>query len=295
MFSSLPVLAAAILAIAIPLQLLRAYRPDKQTVDRWAHSHDLELTADNRPIVARYLRSARVLRTWGAVAGAIGPSLIEFAVNGRVQVLGFGTDGRTAPLAFGTIFIGYLIGALVAELSLVRRVDGTRRTASLARRELQDYLPHRIVVAQRVLAITGAVGGLAIGLLPYPDSVSNPGMPSLMLIAVSVLAFAAGLEMLERWLLHRAQPFTSPPLVAADDAIRAQSVHAMAGAGIALLALYCSGVSLALQGSAVTALHWSMAAPAAAFLILSLTCCQGISQGSWRVPRRARAVSAAST
>ena len=43
-------------------------------------------------------------------------------------------------------------------------------------------------------------------------------------------------------MVRRPQPFTSPSLVAADDAIRAQSVHAIAGAGLALLLVALSGV-----------------------------------------------------
>jgi hypothetical protein len=291
---SAPLTLAIVLAIAIPVELLRAYRPDRKLVERWAREHGLELTPENRGMVVHYLRRARVLRTWGGVAGAILPSLIEFAWNGRVQVLGFGTDHNSAPLAFGTIFVGYLVGALAAEISLVRPVSRTRRTASLARRELTDYLPQRVILAQRALAVTGALGTLAIGLVPYADSVSNPRLPSLALVAAAVLAFGAGLELVERWLVRRPQPFTSPPVVAADDAIRAQSIRAVAGASLALLLLYCSGIALGLQASDAAFLHSAMVVPAAVCLILSLVACQDIGQGSWRVERSARHTDAAS-
>jgi hypothetical protein len=33
--------------------------------------HGLELTPENRPMVARYLRNSRALRTWDGVAGAV--------------------------------------------------------------------------------------------------------------------------------------------------------------------------------------------------------------------------------
>jgi len=39
------------------------------------------------------------MRTWGVVLGAIVPSLAEWALTGRVQVLGFGTDGRLSDLS----------------------------------------------------------------------------------------------------------------------------------------------------------------------------------------------------
>ena len=130
---SAPLTLAVILAVAIPWQLFRAYRFDEGIVERWARDHGLELTPESRPTVTHYLRRERLLRTWGGVAGATLPTLIDYALTGRVQVLGFGTDGESAPLGFGTIFVGYLLGALYAEISLVRPVAGARRTASLSR------------------------------------------------------------------------------------------------------------------------------------------------------------------
>jgi hypothetical protein len=291
---SAPLTLAIILAIAIPVELFRAYRPDGRFAERWVRDRGLELTPENHGMVARYLRNARVMRTWGGAAGAILPSLIEFAWNGRVQVLGFGSDGNSAPLAFGTIFVGYLVGALCAEISLARPVPRARRMASLARRELTDYLPRRTILAQRALAVAAALGTVVIGLVPYSESVSNPRLPSLALAAAVVLALGAGVEAIERWLVRRPQPFTSPSTVAADDAIRAQSIRAVAGAGLALLLLVCSGISLALQASDSSLLHTVMVVPAAVCLVLSLFAGQEIGQGSWRVERRPRPRGAAS-
>jgi hypothetical protein len=276
---SAPLTLAIVLAVAIPVVLWRAYRQDESLVGRWALDQDLELTPDNRPLVARYLRNARVLRAWGGVAGAILPSLIELAATGRVHVLGFGTDGDSAPLGFGTIFVGYLVGALCAEVSLARPRPGLRRSASLARRELGDYLPRTAVVAQRAAAAAAALGLLASALLPYPDGVSQPGPTGLILGAVAVLGCGAGLEAIERWLVRRPQPFTTPSIVAADNAIRAQSLSAVAGAGLSLLLLCCSGVSLLLQASDVAALEAVMVIPAAGCLLAALAVCQGVERG----------------
>jgi hypothetical protein len=244
--------------------------------------------------VRRYLRRARILRTWGGVAGAILPSLIDYVVNGRVQVLGFGTDGESAPLGFGTIFVGYLLGALYAEVSTGRPHAGERRTASLERRELEDYLPRRLVLTQRALAAVAALGLVALGLVPYPDSFSTPGLPALVASAVGILVFAAGMEAIERWLVRRPQPFTSPALVAADDAIRAQSIRAVAGAALALLLLLCSGVALGLQASDLAVLRWTMPVPAVIFLLASLVAVQDITDSRWSVRRSARARAAVS-
>ena len=272
---SLPLALAIVLAVVIPVQLFRAYRSDESLVERWADEHGLALTPENRPLVARYLRRSRVLRTWGGVAGALLPSLIEFAWSGRVQVLGFGTDGESAPLGFGTIFVGYLVGALCAEISLARPAAGARRSASLVRRELEHYLPRRVILAQRAAAVAGATRCARHRPRAVPRvSPRTPGLASLAIGAVVVLACGAGLEAIERWLVRRPQPFTSPPLVAADDAIRAQSIHALAGAGLALQLLFCCGVALGLQASEVPALQVTMVIPAAVCLVLSIYACR---------------------
>jgi hypothetical protein len=283
---------AVILALAIAAQLVVAYRGDDRAVERWARERDLELTPDNRPLLARYLRRARRFRTWGAIAGALVPTVFDYLINGRVQVLGFGTDGESAPLGFGSIFVGYLVGAALCEASLVRRPQARRRVAALHPRELPAYLPRWVIVAQRAATVSAAAGLIAIAAVPFPDRTSDPGAFALTVGALVVLAFGTGLEAVERWLVRRPQPFAAPDLVAADDAVRAQSIRAVAGAGLALLLLLCCGVALALQASDVDVLHVAMVAPAVLCLILSLAAYAAISNGAWRVGRPTRATAA---
>src|SRR5919198_149834 len=167
--SSAPLAISLVLVVILPAALVRAHaRVAAEALADWARSHDLELTGETRPLVARYLRTARMLRTWGAAAGILLPSLVELAVKGRVQVMGFGTDGSSAPLAGPVwIFVGYLLGALCAEVSLARPVGSARRSASIVPRELDDYLPRRLLSAQRSLAVAALLGVFAIGLVPY--------------------------------------------------------------------------------------------------------------------------------
>jgi hypothetical protein len=209
----------------------------------WARAHGLELTPETRPVVARYLTGARRMRTVGAFGGAVLPSLVDLVLNGRVQVLGFGTDGSSAPFQGPVcILLGYLAGALCAELSLARTADAARRSASVVPRELGDYLPRRLLLAQRGLGVLAIAGVVLVGLVPFDSSpAAEPGWGAVLATAGVLAAFTAGLERLERWLVRRAQPFTSAALVAADDAIRAQSVHSLAGSGLAILLSCAAG------------------------------------------------------
>jgi hypothetical protein len=285
--SDFPLILAVLLALVVPVVLVRAHAAiDERLLSEWARTHGVDLTPENRPVVARHLRRSRVFRTWGTVAGLLLPSLVELALTGRVQVVGFGTDGTAAPFA-GPIgaFVGYLVGALCAEASLARRVHPARRSASLVPRELADYLPRRLLRAQRALGAAAAPGILLLGLVPYGRPAEEPGWLALCTGAALVAAFTVGLEALERWVVRRPQPFTSPSLVAADDAIRAQSVHALAGSGLALLLIACSGVFVGLAASEVAVLRSTMWLPAVVTLLLSIRACLDIGQRAWRVRR----------
>lgn len=221
------------------------------------------------------------------LAGLLLPSLVELAVSGRVQLLGFGTDGSAAPYA-GPIggYVGYLVGALCAELSLVRPLSPARRSASLVPRGLADYLPRRLLSVQRALGVAVVLGVIAIGLVPYDArEAAEPGWLGLIAGAAAFASFAVGLEALERWLVRRPQPFTSPSLVAADDALRAQSVHSLAGSGLALLLVALSGALVVLAASDVAVLRSTMWLAALAAMVLSVRACVATGQRGWRVRR----------
>jgi hypothetical protein len=259
----------------------------EQQLVHWAHARGFELMPDNRPVVARYLRRARLLPMLGALVGVVLPTLAELALHGELVILGFHSDGSGAPYAGPfELYIGYLLGALCAEVSMARPRDPGRRSASLVPRELDGYLPRRLLLAQRGLGVAVVLGVIVTGLLPYPSPASEPDWSALASGAAFFGAFTVGLEVLERWIVRRAQPFTSLSLVAADDAIRAQSVHALAGSGLALLLVALSGVFAVLTASDVDVLSATMWLPAVAAFVLSILACRDIGQQPWRVPRR---------
>jgi hypothetical protein len=279
-------LFAAIVILTLAGSVLtHAHRPvDDAALEDWARVRRLRLTADNRSLVRRHLRSARVLRAWGGVAGLL-PSLVELAWLGRPTVWGFGVDGNYAPGSLGWIFVGYLAGALLAELRLARPVGGPRRAAALVPRELPDYLPRKILWAQRVLGVAAVLGLVVVALVPYGERAPQPDRVATLAAATLAALLTVALERLERRLIGRSQPFTSGSLLAADDAIRAQAVHSVAGAGLALLLLLVSGVALVLTQSDVDALRLTMWLPAALAFGLALRACGDVGHRPWSVRR----------
>jgi hypothetical protein len=239
-------------------------------------------------VVVRYLRRARVLRTWGAIAGLLAPTFARLALGDPVHVAGIGTHDMS-PGELGLVFVGYLLGAVCAEISVSRPLHPSRRSAALLPRELTDYLPRGLVWTQRGLAAVCVLGAIAMRLVPYGPSAATPGLGSMLGFAALVVAFAAALERLELWIVRRPQPFVSEPLLAADDAIRAQSVHSLAGAGVALLLFGCSLVAFVLASSDLVLLRRTMWAPGIVALLFALVACQHYGDRAWRVRRAARA------
>lgn len=230
-------------------------------------------------MVRWYLHTARVLRTWGVVGGFLLPPLIGAA---------FGS-AAVRDAGFPLIFVGYLVGALYAELALVRPVAAGRRAAALMPRELGDYLPRLLRVAPWVVGSASVlVAAAAIGFVEplaggAGDSPSSHAVAATF--AAGAMVIAAGLGPVERWLLRRPQPFTDPDLVAADDAIRSQSVHSVAASGLATQ-LLCLAGALGISGNAELA-SLRRLAPWATMLmfVAAIWTCLYYGHRAWRVRR----------
>jgi hypothetical protein len=271
-FWALP--AAYILIRGIP-----APRPAQ--VLAWGDVYGLELTAANRPVVERYLRRTKRLRTIGALAGLLFSLAFTAATEGQ------GSDslwGNGLLMAAA----GYVIGALVAEAALSHPQRTLARAASLEPRTLGQYLPGYAIWAQRLIPI------LAVGLVPVSVALDGPGSSGprdpvpFAAVAAALVAAGLALEGLERMIVRRAQPVVAPDLLRADEAIRASSVHAMAGAGNALLLLGLSYLlSTLVNATPSTALSWTFGF--LSFVALGLALSSWIDLGhptSWRIRRR---------
>lgn len=285
-FTVLPFVLMGLLGMCLVVWIAKAV-PDAKFVDEWCRAHALVLTDANRPLVVWYLGTAGTLRRIGAVGGGL-----LCILSGKA--FGFESSG---PFGWHLwAFVGYLVGALYAELSLVRRTPGGRRVASLVPREVRGYLPARLLWAQRALGALAVVGaGLGIA-LPRADgfrSFASLGPPDAVLAAVGLAGglLGIGLEPLQRWLVRRPQPFTADDLIAADDAIRSQAVHSVSGSGLAVLLLLLSTECLALFSTDVQFFRWTMWAPAFFGVYLSIWACSYYGHRAWRVRRQSTATS----
>ena len=218
--------------VPLGLVLWGAHRANSDAeVADWASAHALRLTPRNRPMVGYYLLLGRLLRGIGGVAGLVLGSLAEGA---------FGVGVASGFLFWAWAMGGYLFGALWAEVFVIRPA-GPTPVAAIAPRRLRNYLPGRLRWSLRV---AGGVS-LLFGVIAWRVEVSPGALGGLVALtatgslAVGVVGAVVALtvECLQRFVVGRSQRFVSRDLLEADDAMRAASVHTLAGAGLGMVIL----------------------------------------------------------
>lgn len=246
-----------------------AYRHSASLVEPWARERDLEIDSTNRAMVAWYLRTSKTLRLLGVLAGFVLAPLTALAL---------GDQGLGAGYLWLAAVAGYLGGVAYAEVAL-RRPAGS--AASMRRRELSDYLSPWARRAQRRTA--ALAGGCALAALVVP--LRDPWFVSR---AARVATFVAvplillGVEALQHWLIRRPQPVVETSLLRADDAIRRQSVHSIAGAGMGLQWLLAGASMWALAGSDIQILRWTMWITGLLAWGIALGACTHYDSGVWQ-------------
>jgi len=193
-------IVAGLFALAVAS---RGFQVEEDYVARWANSANVALTNESRPVVRRYLAWSRRCRTAGGLAGFLAP-VITSAVIGKPDDPG--------PWAVALMVVGYLLGALLAEV-VINRPERGKGTALLVPRRLGDYLPAYVLVLQRGLAILSVLMVPVYALLEPHARFSTPSVAGAAAFGVAGVCIAAVIEGLQRRIVARRQPVTR----AADD------------------------------------------------------------------------------
>jgi len=265
----LEVTASVLLVVVVAWVLRVRFGRRRWEPERWAHDMGLELTPRNAGLVRSYLARARRWRLGGAVVGFSAPHAYTAVMASRGLALTLPT-----PFDFDLFdaVVGYLVGALLAELTLVRPTPQVP-SAALAPRRLGGYLSTRVSTALRVAAVVGLVLVALSRVLPASRGIGDD-LPGAWLLVAMLLVVLVAVEGLQRYIVGRPQPVVGRDVVDADDAIRAASIHALAGAGLALELIVVS-VLLAVIGivSDIALLRLTLPWLGAACFVLAL--------GSW--------------
>jgi hypothetical protein len=262
--------------VTVLVVVLRVVRYDiDEDVRTWSAAYGLRITPGNTRFVRTYLRTGRRLRFVCSVAGLLLPPLVGLALDPQAS----------AGPSLNGLIAGYMVGSLWAALSLTRTGPSTTRVAALSPRRLPDYLPARLRWALRAIGLSTTVLAIAaLSVEPRDTHITGPSSTTLLL-AVTGVALAIAVEAAQRWILRRPQPFVAPDLVAADDAVRSSSIHALAGSGIASLLLLQIGPAIALAGSDTQALRWVMPWVALTSFLGALVAIRYYVYRAWRVRR----------
>lgn len=230
-----PFEAVILLAIVVVLGAIVVgifHRVPDAEVESWASAHGLQLTPANRAPVARYLRNAHGCRTLGVMVGLFVASM---------PVVGHA-------LGYMWLVVGYAAGAVIAELTRPRLAGGPA-VASIVARDPAQYLPARLRTAQVVVAACVVVLAGTTYLTSWQNQPATYWDTSAILLGggtVSALAIGLGLQ---RWVVSRPQRAGAPDLLAADDAMRVQAVHSIAGATLGFLFLLLASVLFVLSAA----------------------------------------------
>ncbi len=283
----------SIVFVVVGLLIVRAFMPPTPaSVERWAQAREVQLTARSAELVAAYLRRTRRFRTLGGVLG-----FLTWLLPGIVYDLTPTTWAWRGTLLEATsagvwwpLVIGYLLGALAAELSIARaryrdfpgrpsrdfpgrppgdfpgRPPGdfpgrpSSKRASLVPRRVDDYVDPLARHGLRAFAALAVLLVPVVAVLPVPPRLQPaPSVTGFALVAAAAVGIVLVVEWLQKLIVRRPQPFAAEDLVTADDAVRASSVHACAGVGLTLV-MTLLGDELWLLGASrgVTLLRWTL-------------------------------------
>lgn len=220
-----PVIIINTVVIAAVLWLNRV---TPRRISRFARRFDLPQDESTAAGIRDYLKRAA---RWRLAA-----ALLCYTAAHTMPLFIANFPGNTLAAAL----VGYLVGAIIGESFAPRLPDASaepRRRAIAVERRLADYVPlglmRRLWLAPAVTVAVLAAGAV----LPWHRDHGLTGWHlrnvAVELAAVVVLLVAAAVG--QRRVLERPQPASSDmPSLRLDDALRAASLQALAGAGTAL-------------------------------------------------------------
>lgn len=226
-------LGIAVYAATVGLLLYRAFRPQRRPeVLEWATSHGLRTTDLDWDQASRYLYRSRRLRTVGFVIPLLagGTTSIIWALVYTQSSPPFPFDLLSQP----SWLVGYLLGAVLAEVTWTR--PRTRNAAALVPRRVADYIGRPALILIHVAGLAAIAVGV-IGHWFLAGQIRN-GFEFGPAPAVTAAAVLVTMEASLWFIVRRRQPVGSESQMMLDDALRATTIHRIAGAGLAMMFLF---------------------------------------------------------
>ncbi|HSV67459.1 MAG TPA: hypothetical protein VLJ59_16320 [Mycobacteriales bacterium] len=247
-------------------------------LESFAVAHQIPVTEENGPMLVRHLARTRRFRCWCAAAGWLLAPLPAVA----------GLPPANPP---SWSVLGYLVGALLAELTgrALQPVGPPR--ADLTPRRVADYVSPTARLGPIVLAVLAPL--LLTARLTWPPR--DGGWPSDQQVVgttVAVVLLAVVLVCARRWIASRRQPALAEDVRRADDALRANAMQTLSGGGLAVMCFLMQSLTAVdvHQIPASQVLGWLRASLVVGLLALGVVAWFGMR--TLAVPVRRRRVSA---
>ena len=225
MLGPVELMAIGVLVVVVVIWLARRSRADDAELSRWVEATGIELTPATALVVRRYLLLSRRGRRIGGLVGFFSPWLYSAISGQSIDEGGW---------ALSLMLVGYLLGALVAEV-VVHQGRETETTALMQPRRLVDYLSGRLLTLQRALGVVALAMIVPYALFQPGATIDLPGVGTIASFALGGAAIAVAVEAIERRIVARRQSLADITDVEIDDAMRSTSIAKVAGAGLALL------------------------------------------------------------
>ncbi|MEM8708525.1 MAG: hypothetical protein AAGE98_18820 [Actinomycetota bacterium] len=211
-----------VVLIAAVVFITGLFPPSATTLALFSDLYEVPITAENRPMLERYIRGSRICRMVGVLVAAAGLTVVVVTTDGGGNTLFY-------------LGVAYGLGAVAYEL--FRRAPGPGG-ANLTRRHLDDYVNPWI---NRLLLVAIAVGVIVYVLSfvfePRPDQTPSLEIESYRTISTVALVGLAAAALAARRIVQAPQPVISPAVDAAQHATRTAGLMSLVG-----LALMAAGV-----------------------------------------------------
>jgi hypothetical protein len=219
-------------------------RADPTDVANWAQKYGLALSALSASKIERYLTWTRRWRMAGAFLG-----VLAFSKWILLDRMDYPQPGIAPWLILAVA--GYLIGAMVAEITL-HGMQGVEQP-EVSEASLQERRPD-LYVSKSAITVLWSVPVLCIALVPaYFLVADQPHINSRFGIVAAAafggLALAAVVRRLMLYVVLRPQPAMSDELQQVDNAMRSWSLHAIVGSAVALSLILLSVATSELQAA----------------------------------------------
>jgi hypothetical protein len=235
----------AVLATLVAVKGLRGV--PVPAVNIWARRHGVAIDNITGPYVERYLTRGRRIRTvCFLVPFALG--VVLQLVAGLYGVRGHDSAvGDWAGLPVIVAVLGYVGGVVVAELTWrpdrgragepQPATSGRPQAAMAVARDLSAYLPRW---AMRLLRVAAAATVLVIPVIGVVNGHGGESLIGLVGSGLTAVVVTVVVELASRHVVGRRQAVMTPEWLAADDAVRATSAHALSGVGVLFVTLVLS-------------------------------------------------------